>query len=88
MDVELIIKSLIRNTIGNNLLVKFGNNNSHILRADVVTVNGDKDESLGKLLGNDSMGAGYPETLRLAHHISTFTNTEISCLRGSCIKQL
>ena len=55
MDVELIVKSLIRNTIGNNLLVKFGNNNSHILRVDVVTANGDKDESLGKLLGNDSM---------------------------------
>jgi hypothetical protein len=82
MDVELIIKSLIRNSIGNNLLVKFGNNNSHILRVDVVTVNGDKDESLGKLLGNDSIAAGYPETLRLAHHISTFTHTEVSCLRG------
>jgi hypothetical protein len=25
---------------------------------------------------------GYPETLRLAHHISTFTSTEVTCLRS------
>jgi hypothetical protein len=81
MDIEMIIKSLIRNTIGNNLLVKFGNNNSHVLRADVVTNNGKIEETLGRLLGNDSIAGGYPETLRLAHHISTFTSTEISCLR-------
>jgi hypothetical protein len=82
MDIEMIIKSLIRNTIGNNLLVKFGNNNSHVLRADVVTNNGKIEETLGRLLGNDSIAGGYPETLRLAHHISTFTSTEISCLRS------
>ncbi|MCC2647791.1 MAG: putative NurA protein [Nitrososphaeraceae archaeon] len=34
------------------------------------------------ILGNDSIAGGYPETLRLAHHISTFTSTEISCLRS------
>src|SRR5215212_904492 len=74
MDIEMIIKSLIRNTIGNN--------NSHVLRADVVTNNGNIEETLGRLLGNDSIAGGYPETLRLAHHISTFTSTEISCLRS------
>ena len=82
MDVEMIIKSLIRNTIGNNLLIKFGNHNSHVLRADIVTNNSNIEETLGKLLGNDSISGGYPETLRLAHHISTFTSTEISCLRS------
>ena len=82
MDVDLIVKSLVRNTIGNSLLVKFSSNNSPVLRVDVVTPNYDKDESLGKLLGNESMVHGYPETLQLAHHISIFTNTEISCLKG------
>jgi hypothetical protein len=33
-------------------------------------------------LGNDSIACGYPETLRLAHHVSTFSSTETSCLRG------
>ena len=82
MDIDLIIQSLVRNTIGNNLMVKLGNNSIPVLRADIVATHGDKDESLGKLLGNDSIIQGYPETLRLAHHISTFTSTETSCLRG------
>jgi hypothetical protein len=81
LEVDLIVKSLVRNTIGDNLMVKFGNN-SPLLRADVVTPSYNKDESLGKLLGNDSIAEGYPETLRLAHHISTFTSTEVSCLKG------
>ena len=82
MDIEMIIQSLSRSTIGNNLLVKLGNNNSPILRADIVCPEGDIDNSIGKLLTNDSMGRGYPETLSLAHHVSTFSNTEIACLRG------
>ena len=82
MDVNMIVKSLVRNTIGDNLIVKFDSCNSPILRADVVSGKSDKDEALEQLLGNDSMACGYPETLRLAHHISTFTYTEVSCLRG------
>jgi hypothetical protein len=82
MNIEMIIQSLSRSTIGNNLLVKLGNNNSPVLRADIVCPAGDIDNSIGKLLTNDSMAGGYPETLRLAHHVSTFSNTEIACLRG------
>jgi hypothetical protein len=81
IDVNLIIKSLVRNTIGDTLLVKFGYSyTSPILRLDIATA--DKDISLGKILGNDSIARGYPETLQLAHHISTFTGTEVSCLKS------
>jgi hypothetical protein len=80
IEVEDIIKSLIRNTIGNNLMVKLEKGTSTpILRADIV---GDVGRSLGILLGNDVVAGGYPETLRLAHHISTFTSTEVTCLRS------
>lgn len=78
IEVDVIIKSLVRNTVGSNLMVKF-DKNSPVLRADIV---GDKAESLGRLLGNDPVAGGYPETLRLAHHISTFTGTEVTCLRS------
>ena len=87
MDVNLIIRSLVRNTVGDNLIAKFGTHNSPILRVDVVSGNSDKDEALGKLLGNDSIACGYPETLRLAHHVSTFSFTEISCLRGHVLSK-
>jgi hypothetical protein len=80
IEVEDIIKSLIRNTIGSNLMVKLEKGSSSpILRADIV---GDVNQSLGMLLGNDVVAGGYPETLKLAHHISTFTSTEVTCLRS------
>ena len=80
IEVDDIIKSLIRNTVGSNLMVKLEKGSaSPILRADIV---GDRSQSLGMLLGNDVVAGGYPETLRLAHHISTFTSTEMTCLRS------
>lgn len=78
VDVDPIIKSLIRNTIGSSSMVKL-ENNCPLIRADIV---GDREESLGMLLGNDPVAGGYPEALRLAHHISTFTNTDMTCLRS------
>jgi hypothetical protein len=88
MDVDLIIKSLTRNTIGDGLLVRFGSNyTSPILRADISTSDQDRGRSLGKILGNDSIARGYPETLQLAHHISTFTTTEISCLKSHILNK-
>lgn len=78
IEVDMIIKSLIRNTVGSNLMVRLGKS-SPVLRADVI---GDRGESLGRLLGNDPVAGGYPETLRLAHYISTFSGTEMTCLRS------
>ena len=78
IEVDIIIKSLIRNAVGSNSMVKL-EKSSPVLRADIV---GDRYESLGLLLGNDPVAGGYPETLRLAHHISTFTGTEMTCLRS------
>lgn len=79
IDVDDIIKSLIRNTVGSSLMVKLEKGSCPILRADIV---GDRNQSLGMLLGNDAVACGYPETLRLAHYISTFTSTEMTCLRS------
>jgi NurA domain-containing protein len=78
IEVDVIIKSLVRGSIGRNLMAKLDKNTA-VLRVDVV---GDKDQALGRLLGNDPIACGYPETLRLAHHVSTFTNTEMTCLRS------
>lgn len=78
IDVDVIIKSLVKGSVGNNMMARL-DRNSPVLRVDVV---GDRDVALGKLLGNDPVASGYPETLRLAHHISTFTGTEVTCLRS------
>ncbi len=81
-DVGMITQSLSRNSMGKNLLVKLGDGPGPVLRADVVCPSGNLEASFGIFIANDSMAGGYPETLRLAHHISTFTNTEIACLRS------
>jgi hypothetical protein len=78
IDVDVIIKSLVRGSVGSNTMAKL-DKSTPVLRVDVV---GDREQALGKLLGNDPVAGGYPETLRLAHHISTFTGTEVTCLRS------
>ncbi|WP_337862279.1 DNA double-strand break repair nuclease NurA [Nitrososphaera sp.] len=78
VDVDVIIKSLVKGSVGSSLMAKL-DRNSPVLRADIV---GDREQALGRLLGNDPVASGYPETLRLAHHISTFTATEVTCLRS------
>jgi hypothetical protein len=88
IDVNLIIKSLVRSINGDSLLVKFGNGyTSPIWRVDIASADGNKDTSLGKILGNDSIARGYPETLQLAHHISTFTGTEVYCLKSHILNK-
>ncbi len=79
LDVDGIVKSLIRNVVGTSLMVRF-DGSGPVLRADVLA--NDSEEALGKLIGNDIVAGGYPETLRLAHYISTFTGTEMTCLRS------
>jgi NurA domain-containing protein len=83
LDTSCVIKSLTRNSSGNNLLVKLGKNeNEYVLRADICSANGNDLECLGRLIGNDILSHSYPESLRIAHHISTFTTTEVSSLKG------
>ncbi len=79
IDVEIIVKSLVRNSAGSNVMVRL-DGTGPALRADIIGAG--NSESLGRLIGNDAISSGYPETLRLAHHISTFTGTEITCLRS------
>lgn len=38
-------------------------------------------EAVGKLLGNDLVSQGYPETLRLAHILCTFTANEVLAMQ-------
>jgi hypothetical protein len=79
IDVDVVVKSLIRNSAGVSSMVRL-DSMGPVLRADLIGEN--SSESLGKLIGNDAISNGYPETLRLAHHISTFTGTEVTCLRS------
>jgi len=83
INVESIVKTLVSNVVGRPLLAKFSNDGL-VLRADVLN---EPREPLGKLLANDALPHGYPETLRLAHHVSTFTRTDVACIRSFIVSR-
>jgi hypothetical protein len=81
IDVGFIIKSLVRNTLGFNTMVKFAKD-VPVLRADIITSNiSDAIFALGKVIGNDPLHSGYPESLSMAHHISSFSSSEITGIK-------
>jgi len=68
-----ILRNYISNILGNQLLVKLSKDGL-VFRADII----DSPEYVLPLISsNDALRHGYPETLRLAHHLSTFSKTEI-----------
>lgn len=79
IEVTLIVKGLGRNSLADHNLIAKLAKNSPVLRVDII---GNKDRALGLLIRNDQVTRGYPETLRLAHHISAFCNTDMTCLRS------
>ncbi len=83
ININSIIRSLIKRTYGEHILVKFDVDKfASILRADVVTYNNDLPSSLGTLLYNEFITNGYPSTLQLSHHVSTFSNTDLSSIQS------
>ena len=84
IDVGPIVKGLVKSALGDNLMVSLSRQRGPALRADVI---GGTEGVLSKLLGNDQLNNGYPESLRLAHHISPFTSSEIVCIKSHIINK-
>lgn len=42
-------------------------------------------KDFARIVGNDLLGSGYPETLRLAHILCKFSATEVICLRQAIL---
>jgi len=83
INIDLIITSLIKRTYGEHILVTFDDAKyANILRADIVTFDNDVLKTLGTLLYNEFITNGYPSTLQLSHHVSTFSNTDLSSIQS------
>ncbi|GIU72650.1 MAG: hypothetical protein KatS3mg003_2129 [Candidatus Nitrosocaldaceae archaeon] len=78
LNISHILRSYISNLIGEQLLIRLSKNGL-VLRADIIN---NIEQVLSLLLSNDSLHNGYPETLRLAHHLSVFTKTEVLATIG------
>ncbi len=62
------------------LLAKL-NGNGVVIRVDIPSTY-DPSYTLGVLICNERLHNGYPDTLRVAHHASVFTSTDLLCLKG------
>lgn len=73
---------------GSRILVSRFSPNSHVFRVDTSLANTDEDSQvLADLSYNDLFFRGYPETLRLAHHLSVFDAFTISSIRSYLSKE-
>jgi hypothetical protein len=63
------------------LLAKFSRDGL-VFRVDVARSRGKVPQTLGSILSNDNFSAGYPESLRVAHHLSVFARSEDMALKA------
>ena len=53
-----------------------------VFRLDLAACREPTEAVLGRILWNDAFAAGYPESLRVAHHLSVFTKAEGHALKA------
>ncbi len=58
-----------------------------VFRLDLVEADDPVETTLGRILWNDAFSAGYPESLKLAHHLSIFSNAEDQALKAFVTKR-
>ncbi|MHB8567812.1 MAG: DNA double-strand break repair nuclease NurA [Nitrososphaerales archaeon] len=82
LDITEGIRALIPSIESRVLLAKFSNN-CPVFRVDSSYKNAeDESQIFSDLKYNDLLFRGYPETLRLAHHLSVFDASTVSSVRG------
>jgi len=63
------------------LLAKFSRDGL-VFRLDVLRGAEPVEETLGRILWNDAFASGYPESLKLAHHLSIFSRADDQALKA------
>ncbi len=68
------------------VLAKFSGD-GFVFRLDLADLNEPVETTLGRLLWNDAFAAGYPESLKAAHHLSVFSKAEDQGLKALVAKR-
>jgi hypothetical protein len=86
-DITDPIKIFVQRLESRVLVARFSPN-SQVFRVDMSRVNAEEDSQvLADLRHNDIFFRGYPETLRLAHHLSVFDSFTVSSTRSYISKK-
>tara|TARA_B100001971_G_scaffold200736_1_gene212657 strand:- start:160 stop:1212 length:1053 start_codon:yes stop_codon:yes gene_type:complete len=86
LDVNDFMSPFINHVEGHIILVRFSSD-GHPFRVDISSFS-DIKKSLSLLLSSDSFYHGYPETLRLAHHLSIFNATQSDSIKSYLVKNM
>jgi len=86
LDVNDFVSPFINNVEGHIVLARFSGD-GHPFRVDISPFS-DIEKSLSLLLSSDSFYHGYPETLRLAHHLSIFNSTQNNSIKSYMVKNM
>ncbi len=73
--------SPVEDGIVQTLLAKFAKDGL-VFRVDLARAHGRVPQTLGAIIANDNFSAGYPESLRVAHHLSVFSRSEDMALKA------
>jgi hypothetical protein len=73
--------AMVEDGLVQTLLAKFAKDGL-VFRVDLARSKGKVPEVLGSILSNDNFSVGYPESLRIAHHLSVFTRSEDMALKA------
>ena len=82
----IFVSPFINNVAGHIILVRFSSD-GHPFRIDISSFS-DIEQSLSLLLSSDSFYHGYPETLRLAHHLCIFNATQSDSIKSYLVKNM
>jgi hypothetical protein len=77
---------LVDDGLVKTVLAKF-THDGLIFRLDVANSVEPVNEVLGRILWNDAFASGYPESLKIAHHLSVFTKAEDEALKALITKR-
>jgi hypothetical protein len=85
-NVHHLVSPIFRGVRGRIILVKF-TNDGLVFRVDVSKFDDEFDDTLSRVRHNDCFFRGYPESLRLAHHLSIFTGSEDMSIKSYLLKR-
>lgn len=83
IDITDAIRAVSQRVGSNKIVAAKFSATAPVFRVDFSSSNGeDESQILADLKSNDVFFRGYPETLRLAHHLSVFDSSTISSIRS------
>ena len=85
-DIHQLVSPIFKGVEGHIILVKF-TNDGLVFRVDVSKFDDEFDDTLSRVRHNDCFFRGYPESLRLAHHLSIFTGSEDTSIKSYLLKE-